>query len=532
MKKAWMNTLSQTLLLSSVLGMSAGLIGCQEDQNKTAPTQTASIAQQRALNLGTVQGELRLPQDQECSLFTAFRVGEEEPLFQVDVEQARVRNHQYSFLHTLPEGEYQVRGILSCDTEEGPVEYESLHDDVVIEAGQTTQVQFRFFFDVESDLNRVDLKFCADLALRSLSPAFEACPGEAIQGQYDLDWLREDCGEVGLQLHVGEEQYEGDYFSFPTADASVEGLAPQEVGSYPLTIALSSPEGGHIELYNSLLEVVECSEDGDEGNGEPAESRICDSSDMIDDLIELDFIYGDTNDLVQLIREITVSSASATLTQEEREDLHHEVELLISELDAYIFDLGHGADQEEMSIVCTFSDLDGLCGNVPRDFQTEVPSLTAILDQLVHIDLLDRSVMENLEAVDAALVLSSTARNTIGALYERFSMLSHQDYTNTTDLQILSLDLINRASEFAVHAQNDTMSEDDLQFLNVTFTHLRDEVKRIYECTACEIELDEDAESCIDEGECITIETAERASIAEEVLADVADQFNQCLEEE
>ena len=100
------------------------------------------------------------------------------------------------------------------------------------------------------------MKFCADLALRSLSPAFEACPGEQIQGTYDVSWLREDCGEVFLQLEVNSEIYSGTGFTFPQEEGSLEGYAPNELGSYDLTIALSSPEGGSIELYQSDLDVV------------------------------------------------------------------------------------------------------------------------------------------------------------------------------------------------------------------------------------------------------------------------------------
>ena len=238
MKPTFITSMYRTLLIGSLLSVSTGLVGCQKTVDPSISNQNIPSSSS-PLNLGTLQGELRLPPNQECFSFTAYQVGQEEPLFEIDVEQARVRDHRYSFLQTLPEGDYQVKGTLSCvSPDEGPVEHDSLYDDVSITAEEVSPVQFRFFFDVESDLSQVDLKFCADLALRSLSPAFEACPGEQIQSKYDVSWLREDCGEVFLQLGVNGELFEGENFAFPAENAFVEGYAPEELGSHDLLIAL------------------------------------------------------------------------------------------------------------------------------------------------------------------------------------------------------------------------------------------------------------------------------------------------------
>lgn len=529
MKKTWIYSLSHSLLLGGVLGISSGLIACQDQQNVSSPSLTSS---QESLNLGTVQGELRLPQDQECSLFTAYQVDQEDALFSININQARVRDYRYSFLHTLPEGNYQVKGVLTCDSEEGPLEYDSLYDDVVIETSQTTTVQFRFFFDIESDLNQIDLKFCADLALRSLSPAFEACPGEHIQGQYDLEWLREDCGEVALNLLVEDHQYEGNLFTFPATEASVEGYAPNEEGEYQLTIALSSPEGGAIELYQAPLNVISCEDENNEDDEDEEDedlTAVCDSEETLDDLLNLDLIYGDTTHLIQLVREIVVFSGSEDLSAEEQNELSEEISILISELSLYTYEIEYSPNQEQIDLSCNFSDLNGFCGQVDRTFNEQIPSISILISYLSEIDLNTRSAEENIAFVDQALSLSSQARNTLSALYERFDYLISQPINGVADLQNLSLDLVNRASEFAVFSQNETFTAQDRTFLNTIFTHLRDETVRIYECTLCDVELDESDDECVDGG-CLSIETPEQARQAESILEEVAGQFNQCLD--
>ena len=119
----------------------------------------------------------------------------------------------------------------------------------------------------------------------------------------------------------------------------------------------------------------------------------------------------------------------------------------------------------------------------------------------------------------------------MGALYERFSHLTSSVIESQADLQNLSLDLIARSLEFTELSQTQVLSDTDRLFLNVSFTHLRDEMIRIYECTACGIRLDDSFGECID-GTCLSIETAEQAHQSQEILEEVASQFSQCLEEE
>jgi hypothetical protein len=261
MKPFFMKSMQNAILLGSVMSVSTGLIGCQNQQNTSTATSNQILGSESNLNLGTLQGELRLPQDQECFSFTAYQVGQEGPLFSVDVEQARVRNNQYSFLHSLPEGEYQVRGTLSCISEDGPVEYDSLYDDVVINSDQISEVQLRFFFDVESDLNQVDLKFCADLMLQHLQPAVSVCVGEEVIAEHQVDWHLEDCGSVELVMALHQEEGISASFAFPQDRVETRLFAPNQLGQTELIFSVQSSLGDRIELSREPMEIIDCSDE-------------------------------------------------------------------------------------------------------------------------------------------------------------------------------------------------------------------------------------------------------------------------------
>ena len=250
--------------LTSALLLTA--MGCapttNSDRGADLMDSTAYATSSSAPELGTLEASLRLPERGECHTFSAFHADSDEPLFSVDVEGAQVRNHRYSFLQSLPAGDYTLKGELDCVTESGEAaQYGSLHAQFEIEPSEIGQAQFRFFFDVESDLAGVDLDFCADLSLRQLSPSPVACAGEEINGLYDVSWLRDDCGEVGLIIEIGAQVRDlGSLFSFPEESASITTNAPEEAGQYEMKIGLSSPEGGFIEMYEGEIEVVECEE--------------------------------------------------------------------------------------------------------------------------------------------------------------------------------------------------------------------------------------------------------------------------------
>ena len=54
-----------------------------------SPTRIDGIAEAQ---FGQLRGELRLPVGEQCHTFTAIEDGSEDPVFSVDIEQARVRD--------------------------------------------------------------------------------------------------------------------------------------------------------------------------------------------------------------------------------------------------------------------------------------------------------------------------------------------------------------------------------------------------------------------------------------------------------
>ena len=213
---------------------------------------------QSTLNLGTLQGTFPLPENQNCSVFKAYQRGEDTPFFEVSIDEDQIEENQYSFAHQLPEGEYPLKGILSCISEEEPTEHMSFYENVAIESAQETATQFRFFFDFETGTETSDVAFCADLMLQSLSPALKACVGEEIQTEYNLQWLRQDCGEVFLQLVINMNTYNGDPVTFPSENIHLENYVPEETGTYEIVILFASTDKEPMELYRSFLDIIEC----------------------------------------------------------------------------------------------------------------------------------------------------------------------------------------------------------------------------------------------------------------------------------
>ena len=108
----------------------------------TPPTSTSQGT--NTPKLGFLQAELRLPQGEECSRFTALDLETREEIFAVNVEPAQVRNNQYSFAQALEVGEYNLVGHLDCVSEEGePKEEQGLLTAVVLCAWRRQQTTRR-----------------------------------------------------------------------------------------------------------------------------------------------------------------------------------------------------------------------------------------------------------------------------------------------------------------------------------------------------------------------------------------------------
>ena len=109
-------------------------------------SQGSSISSSSPGNLGQIQAALTLPDEHECDLFIALDAND-HPLFEVDIEHARVRNHQYSFLHHLPLGDYHLIGELHCvDPSQSPVVHRSLASEFTVRADEVVEASFRFFY--------------------------------------------------------------------------------------------------------------------------------------------------------------------------------------------------------------------------------------------------------------------------------------------------------------------------------------------------------------------------------------------------
>ena len=227
--------------------------GCTSSTG-TGPLSTSPDSE---LELGVIRGALTLPSDQECHRFVAESLDSEEEVFSVNIEQARVRNHQYSFLHHLDPNAYETRGRLECEEET----FYSLPARFVVNQDEETQVQYRFFFDVEEDLNQVDLLFCAELLLAQVAPIEEACIEEPIQLRYDVNWLREDCSNVYLNLQIGNEEEVSPAFAFPDESATGMIEAPALPGIYTLKVGLTSQRNDLIPLAELIYDVDLCSDD-------------------------------------------------------------------------------------------------------------------------------------------------------------------------------------------------------------------------------------------------------------------------------
>lgn len=266
----------------SMIGLlGGGLFGCS-DPAPIAPPSPSPESSSRP-QLAQIQGALRLPQGQECFLFQAVDAESDELYFEIEIEQARIRNHQYSFLHELEPGEHNLKGILLCEEDE----YQSLNARFHLEADEIESVDFRFFFDVESDLAQVDLLFCAELFLSQLSPFPEACPDEEIQVTYDLEWLRDDCGEIFFAGQFNDHDPSSTPFSFPQEQIYLTLQAPSNEGFFDLSFFLHTQRGDRLELSVFPLEVIACgdqssaSEDPEDETEVPEEVGECIEEDQM-----------------------------------------------------------------------------------------------------------------------------------------------------------------------------------------------------------------------------------------------------------
>ena len=164
----------------------SNLLACQSTSTLNTSTDLDSITPSTAhfdsSSLGTLQAQLKLPQNEDCFLFIAESLDVRDHIFEIDVSLSRTRNNQFTFLHYLPEGEYALRGKLVCETQE----YYSLPARFEIQAEHASDIDFRFFFDVEEELGNIDLKFCAEVALEQLNPYPTVCTQELIHTQYSL----------------------------------------------------------------------------------------------------------------------------------------------------------------------------------------------------------------------------------------------------------------------------------------------------------------------------------------------------------
>jgi hypothetical protein len=241
---------------TSILSLFCLFLSVQGCTSQTG-TPSLSITPDSEFELGVIRGALTLTKDPICQRFVAESLDAGDEVFAIDIEQAQVRNHQYSFLHHLDPDAYETRGRLECDQET----FYSLPARFVVNQNEETQVQYRFFFDVEENLNQVDLLFCAELLLAQVAPIDEACIEEPIQLKYDLDWLREDCGSVYLHLQIGSNEEVSPAFAFP--DESTYGVieAPRLPGVYTLKVGLTSQRDDLIPLAEFIYDVDLCDDD-------------------------------------------------------------------------------------------------------------------------------------------------------------------------------------------------------------------------------------------------------------------------------
>ena len=237
------------------------VVGCDSSKESDSLEETSILSKKSPSNLGQVQAALTLPAGNECFLFSALDENN-IPLFEIDIEQARVRNYQYSFLYHLPLGHYHLIGELQCvDQNQNPITHQSLASDFTVVDYETTTADFRFFTPVDSDLNQVDLLFCAELAQLMLTPAPQACSGERMYSEYQVDWFLDLCGDVYLSMQLGDQTGRSDLFAYPTDLISIELNAPQTPGVYELITRLhglnDSVDTG-IDIDFTEIEVVEC----------------------------------------------------------------------------------------------------------------------------------------------------------------------------------------------------------------------------------------------------------------------------------
>ena len=116
---------SHLLKITTLLSLLIIPFGCV---SKTSPSSKDSLNRQVESSLGAIQGELRLPEDQQCHTFTAYSVDSNEAVFSINVEQANLREYRYSFLQAISTGTYHLRGQLECiDSSGEATQHESLY---------------------------------------------------------------------------------------------------------------------------------------------------------------------------------------------------------------------------------------------------------------------------------------------------------------------------------------------------------------------------------------------------------------------
>ena len=92
------------------LSVFVGTLGCQDDQSGQKVLKHSMKS--RRSELGTLSAQLSLPEGQQCHLFRALDLADNEEVFRVDVLHSRVHNNRYQFLQHLPAGAYELYGIL------------------------------------------------------------------------------------------------------------------------------------------------------------------------------------------------------------------------------------------------------------------------------------------------------------------------------------------------------------------------------------------------------------------------------------
>ena len=222
-----------------------------------------------------------------------------------------------------------------------------------------------------------------------------------------------------------------------------------------------------------------------------------------------------------------VRSQSDDLLEAERTHIQAGLEEAFANIDEVLEEPDLDITVNPMEISCTFSDLNGVCGDTDRSFSQELSSLLVMMDQLKSIDL-EHPELNDISLVDEALASISLSRAQLGAMFERFTILMMR-ILDEHDLYAITLHLMDQQETLAMISTDDSSSDEDREFINAVFTQLRDESVRISACHSCDLNLDDMDLSDCEAGSCLSVETQDQATEALEGIEMMNEQLSECL---